>query len=171
MQKVGLPRLPHYQVHNFKIIQFKLLTIFIWKAFTTGIWAICLKIKSVTKLLQSQNIASSSSSLCNRICSTTGSNHYGNYHFSHLTCRIFIKTTSSLAWSVPTNRAWVTASAMFSIPSAVPSWLGSEEQNKRCVTEQPSTVYHLCGETSTWRYCVFSFPNLCDLHWGDLTRT
>jgi hypothetical protein len=34
------------------------------------------------------------------------------------TCRIFMRTTSSLARSVPTNLACVTASAMFSIPLA-----------------------------------------------------
>lgn len=34
------------------------------------------------------------------------------------TCRIFMRTTSSLAMSVPTNLACVTASAMFSIPAA-----------------------------------------------------
>ena len=34
------------------------------------------------------------------------------------TCKIFIRTTSSLARSVPTNLACVTASAMFSIPLA-----------------------------------------------------
>ena len=35
------------------------------------------------------------------------------------TCSIFIKTTSSLLGSVPTKRAWVTASARLSIPEGV----------------------------------------------------
>lgn len=33
--------------------------------------------------------------------------------------------------TVPTKRAWVTASAMFSMPSAVPSWVGSAPAKKK----------------------------------------
>ena len=41
------------------------------------------------------------------------------------TCNIFIKTTSSLLGSVPTKRAWVTASARLSIPDPALSSEGS----------------------------------------------
>lgn len=44
------------------------------------------------------------------------------------TCNIFIRTTSSLAGSVPTNLACVTASAMFSMASAAASWLESVQR-------------------------------------------
>lgn len=46
------------------------------------------------------------------------------------TCRIFIRTTSSLAGSVPTNLACVTASAMFSMASAAASWLASANRQQ-----------------------------------------
>lgn len=47
-----------------------------------------------------------------------------------LTCRIFMRTTSSLAGSVPTNLACVTASAMFSMASAAASWLASANRQQ-----------------------------------------
>ena len=43
-----------------------------------------------------------------------------------LTCKIFIRTTSSLPLSVPTNLACVTASARLSTTMAADSWAGSE---------------------------------------------
>jgi hypothetical protein len=43
-----------------------------------------------------------------------------------LTCKIFIRTTSSLPLSVPTNLACVTASARLSTTLAADSWAGSE---------------------------------------------
>lgn len=46
--------------------------------------------------------------------------------FKKLTCKIFIKTSPSLAVSVPTKRAWVTASAIFSTQVAAVFIDGSE---------------------------------------------
>jgi hypothetical protein len=43
-----------------------------------------------------------------------------------LTCKIFIRTTSSLPLSVPTNLACVTASAKLSTTMAADSWPGSK---------------------------------------------
>jgi hypothetical protein len=44
------------------------------------------------------------------------------------TCRIFISTTPSLDWSVPTNLAWVTASAMFSTVAGMDCRVGSRQK-------------------------------------------
>ena len=47
-----------------------------------------------------------------------------------------MRTTSSLLGSVPTNLAWVTASARFSIPEAALSQVGSTVwETKRCNNE------------------------------------
>ena len=50
------------------------------------------------------------------------------------TCRIFISTTPSLDWSVPTNLAWVTASAMFSTVAGIDCRVGSKTENYMVVT-------------------------------------
>lgn len=42
------------------------------------------------------------------------------------TCNIFISTTPSEEWSVPTNLACVTASAMSSTVAGTLGWVGSE---------------------------------------------
>lgn len=46
------------------------------------------------------------------------------------TCSIFIKTTASLVWSVPTNFACVTASAMFSTVVTIDLHFGSKYKLK-----------------------------------------
>jgi len=51
--------------------------------------------------------------------------------FLPLTCNIFIKTTSSLLGSVPTNLACVTASARLSMPELALSDVGSIMKRKK----------------------------------------
>lgn len=66
-----------------------------------------------------------------------------------LTCKIFIRMTSSEEGSVPTNLAWVTASAMFSIAAPAVSTVGSEIKytclNKHSCTWRNHTV---CNQDS-----------------------
>lgn len=77
----------------------------------------------------------------------------------HCTCIIFIRTTSSLAGSVPTNLACVTASAMFSMASAAASWLASV--NKQDTHETHS---YFLTEDSNYQTMTFSLISVIAKH-------
>lgn len=79
------------------------------------------------------------------------------------TCRIFIRTTSSLAGSVPTNLACVTASAMFSMASAAASWLASANRQQTQKVLKQSHCRH-------WRQRRRETDSQTRVHWWGPAR-